>query len=113
MRISDWSSDVCSSDLLGPLAIAFSPIFVRLSEVGPTATGFYRAILAVPPIWLWWRFMPALPRIAGQPRPLPPLALILVPGLLFAGDLFFWHLAIKYTTVANADRKSTRLNSSH
>ncbi|MFC3677937.1 DMT family transporter [Ferrovibrio xuzhouensis] len=91
--------------VLGALAIAFSPIFVRLSEVGPTATGFYRAILAVPPIWLWWRFMPALPRVAvavGQSRPLPPLALILVPGLLFAGDLFFWHLAIKYTTVANA-----------
>src|SRR3546814_14909193 len=67
--------------VLCALAIAFSPIFVRLSEVGPTATGFYRAILAVPPIWLWWRFMPALPkvaeaRIAGQPRPLPPLALI-------------------------------------
>src|SRR3546814_9849891 len=46
--------------------------------------------------------MPAWPRIAGQPRPLPPLALILLPGLLFAGDLFFWHLAIKYTSVANA-----------
>lgn len=93
--------------VLGALAIAFSPIFVRLSEVGPTATGFYRAILAVPPIWLWWRFMPALPKVAGAQvagagRSLPPLALILVPGLLFAGDLFFWHLAIKYTTVANA-----------
>src|SRR3546814_15468832 len=71
--------------VLGALAIAFSPISVRLSEVGPTATGFYRALLAVPPIWLWWRFMPALPRIARPPRPLPPLALILVPGLLFAG----------------------------
>ncbi|WP_370151942.1 DMT family transporter [Ferrovibrio sp.] len=90
--------------VLGALAIAFSPIFVRLSEIGPTATGFYRAILAVPPLWLWWRFMPALPRVsaAGSGRRLPPLALILVPGLLFAGDLFFWHLSIQYTTVANA-----------
>ena len=31
--------------IVGALAIAFSPIFVRLSEVGPTATGFYRTML--------------------------------------------------------------------
>ena len=30
--------------VIGALAIAFSPIFVRLSEVGPTATGFYRRL---------------------------------------------------------------------
>lgn len=87
--------------VLGALAIAFSPIFVRISEVGPTATGFYRTILAVPPLWLWWRFTP---RQKAEPagRGFPPLALILLPGLLFAGDLFFWHLSIKYTSVANA-----------
>lgn len=86
--------------VLGALAIAFSPIFVRLSEVGPTATGFYRTILAVPPLWLWWRLRPVavVPAPAGR----PPMALILLPGLLFAGDLFFWHLAIQYTSVANA-----------
>lgn len=86
--------------VVGALSIAFSPIFVRLSEVGPTATGFYRTFLAVPPLWLWWRSGPQsdAPAAAGR----PPLALILLPGLLFAGDLFFWHLSIKYTTVANA-----------
>lgn len=87
--------------VLGALAIAFSPIFVRISEVGPTATGFYRTILAVPPLWLWWRFMPAA-RTETSHVGRPPLALILLPGLLFAGDLFFWHLSIQYTTVANA-----------
>lgn len=84
--------------VLGALAIAFSPIFVRLSEVGPTATGFYRTFLAIPPLWLWWRRRPA---VSGPIR-VPPLGLLLLPGLLFAGDLFFWHLAIQYTTVANA-----------
>ena len=84
--------------VLGALAIAFSPIFVRLSEVGPTATGFYRTFLAIPPLWLWWRLRPA---VSGPIR-VPPLGLLLLPGLLFAGDLFFWHLAIQYTTVANA-----------
>lgn len=86
--------------VVGALSIAFSPIFVRLSEVGPTATGFYRTFLAVPPLWLWWRFGPQSDAPATPGR--PPLALILLPGLLFAGDLFFWHLSIKYTTVANA-----------
>lgn len=87
--------------VIGALAIAFSPIFVRLSEVGPTATGFYRTILAVPPLWLFWQFRPASAKSMDTPG-LPPLGLILIPGLLFAGDLFFWHLSIQYTTVANA-----------
>ncbi|MCW0236577.1 MAG: DMT family transporter [Ferrovibrio sp.] len=90
--------------VLGALAIAFSPIFVRLSEVGPTATGFYRTILAVPPLWLVWRFRPAdaAPRASETSWGIPPLGVLLIPGLLFAGDLFFWHLSIKYTSVANA-----------
>lgn len=83
--------------VLGAVAIAFSPIFVRLSEVGPTATGFYRTMLAVPPLWLVWRFRPTVGATGG-----PPLPLLLIPGLLFAGDLFFWHLAVKYTSVANS-----------
>lgn len=87
--------------VIGALAIAFSPIFVRLSEVGPTATGFYRTILAVPPLWLFWQFRPASAKNMDAPG-LPPLGLILIPGLLFAGDLFFWHLSIQYTSVANA-----------
>jgi hypothetical protein len=39
--------------LVGGIAIGFSPIFVRLSELGPIATGFYRLLLALPLLWLW------------------------------------------------------------
>ncbi len=92
-RLQNWA---LAALVAGAVAIAFSPIFVRLSEVGPTATGFYRAILAVPPLWLLWRLKPA-PAAAR-----PSLALALLPGLFFAGDLFFWHLSIQYTSVANA-----------
>lgn len=88
--------------VIGAIAIAFSPIFVRLSEVGPTATGFYRTMLAVPPLWLVWHFRPAAASSESASRGLPPLGLVLIPGLLFAGDLFFWHLAIQYTSVANS-----------
>lgn len=94
-RLQNWA---LAALVAGAVAIAFSPIFVRLSEVGPTATGFYRAILAVPPLWLLWRLKPE-PASAARP---PSLLLVLLPGLLFAGDLFFWHLSIRYTSVANA-----------
>lgn len=90
--------------VIGALSIAFSPIFVRLSEVGPTATGFYRTLLAVPPLWLVWHLRPARDSAAPPPSigSRSFWAMLLIPGLLFAGDLFFWHLAIKYTSVANS-----------
>jgi drug/metabolite transporter (DMT)-like permease len=85
--------------LVGGIAIGFSPIFVRLSELGPIATGFYRLFLALPLLWLWMRFegrreADGMTRIRWLP--------IAVPGILFAGDILFWHWSITYTTVANA-----------
>jgi len=88
--------------VIGALSIAFSPIFVRLSEVGPTATGFYRTVLAVPPLWLVWHFRPEKKEPTVRSGGVAALAMVLLPGLLFAGDLFFWHLAIQYTSVANS-----------
>jgi drug/metabolite transporter (DMT)-like permease len=82
--------------LLGGIAIGFSPIFVRLSELGPIATGFYRLLLALPLLWLWMRWETR--RAAPAPAWLP----MAVPGILFAGDILFWHWSITYTTVANA-----------
>jgi hypothetical protein len=35
----------------GAVGIAYAPVFVRLSELGPTATAFWR--LALPGLWLW------------------------------------------------------------
>jgi len=84
--------------LLGGIAIGFSPIFVRLSELGPIATGFYRLFLALPLLWLWMqREARRAPR--GTKAEWLPMA---VPGILFAGDILFWHWSITYTTVANA-----------
>jgi len=82
----------------GGIAIGFSPIFVRLSELGPIATGFYRLFLALPLLWLWMR----LEARAAEPRAEPKWLPLAVPGILFAGDIFFWHWSITYTTVANA-----------
>lgn len=86
--------------VLGAVAMGISPIFLRLAEIGPFAGAFWRVALALPALWLWMRLE------AGQPLPprdwLPNHRLVVLAGALFAGDLFFWHLAIMNTTVANA-----------
>jgi len=77
--------------LLGAVFIALSPIFVRLSEAGPTATAFWRVALAAPVLWLFFR-----PPLKG------PKLLFLAAGIAFAGDLAFWHKSIEFTSVANS-----------
>lgn len=84
--------------LLGATCIALSPIFVRLSEAGPTATAFWRVALAVPALWLLC-FMKEKPREKDRTA---PWLLLLAAGFAFAGDLGFWHASIQLTSVANA-----------
>lgn len=86
--------------LAGALAIAASPIFVRLSEVGPVATAFWRVALATPALALWMGVEPK-----GRhrtPSSLRDAAWLAAAGLFFAGDLAVWHWSIRYTSVANA-----------
>ena len=90
--------------LLGTFAIGFSPTFVRLSEIGPVATAVWRVALAVPALF-------AVVAVEGAPRRTPTGAEgltradvggLVLAGLLFAGDLAFWHWSIAATSVANA-----------
>ncbi len=83
----------------GAIAVGASPIFVRISELGPFATAFWRVALALPVLFLWhaweqkkWWLKPPRAEASG----------LALAGILFAGDLIFWHLAIRHTTVANA-----------
>ena len=86
--------------LLGAVCIAFSPIFVRLSELGPMATAFYRIALALPVLWLWiWHDSGTLPIVQPQRR---DWLLLGLAGVLFAFDLMAWHASIMLTSVANA-----------
>ena len=88
--------------LLGAGAIAFSPIFVRLSELGPLSTAFYRVALALPALWFWM----ALPRSKADhvrtPATWKDYARLTLAGVFFAGDLAFWHWSINLTSVANS-----------
>jgi len=103
------STQVTSTDrlalaalMLGAVLIGASPIFVRLSELGPMATAFYRPFLALPVLALWMaadrRNDPATKRPASRGDYLR----LLLAGAFFAGDLAFWHLSILHTSVANA-----------
>jgi drug/metabolite transporter (DMT)-like permease len=82
--------------LVGATFIALSPIFVRLTDVGPTASAFWRVALAVPLLW-------PLLALSGRARPAAINGkLLLAAGFAFAGDLAFWHWSIRFTSVANS-----------
>ena len=86
----------------GALAMGVSPLFVRLASdagVGPFASAFWRVALALPVLY-GWALLEERSAGAGA-RPTFTKAAV-VSGLLFAGDLLFWHLAILKTTIANA-----------
>ncbi len=83
--------------VLGALAMGVSPIFVRLADVGPFASAFWRVALALPALYAWTRLSESGARPAGRFGRATILA-----GLAFTGDLFFWHLSIVTTSVADA-----------
>ncbi|UKJ72206.1 DMT family transporter [Azospirillum brasilense] len=88
--------------LTGALGIAFAPIFVRLSELGPSATAFWRLAFAIPALWVWMAVEPKGGARSRKPSSLSDHARLTAAGLFFAGDLAIWHWSIRYTSVANS-----------
>jgi drug/metabolite transporter (DMT)-like permease len=86
----------------GALAIAFAPIFVRLSQVGPTATAFWRLSLSLPVLWLWMSRDSRSQAVRAKSSNSGGYRRLVIAGVFFAGDLGFWHWSIRYTSVANA-----------
>lgn len=85
--------------LAGAVAIAASPLFVKVSEAGPVATAFWRVALALPVLWAWSALGQRAHHAAGFAA---NRRLMVWTGLLFAGDLAVWHWSIVLTSVANA-----------
>ncbi len=89
--------------LAGAVAIAFAPIFVRLSELGPTATAFWRVAFAAPALMLWLILeQRRLGSAARRPAGRRDWWLLGLAGFFFAGDLAVWHWSIRLTSVANS-----------
>jgi drug/metabolite transporter (DMT)-like permease len=85
--------------MIGATFIGIAPIFVRLSETGPSATAFYRICFALPVYWLLARKDPKSVRSAFTRSHFMVLA---GTGFFFAGDLALWHWSLKFTSVANS-----------
>ena len=84
----------------GACAVASSGIFVRLSQTGPIATGFWRGALALPFLaaWAWAQDRHRGPRWYGWVGD----ARIFWAGVFFTGDLAFWHWSLLLTSVTAA-----------
>jgi drug/metabolite transporter (DMT)-like permease len=90
---------------LAILAISFSPILFRLSEIGPTATAFYRTSLALPLLATWM----AIERRRGRRHGTPIAAFwrrdgiaLAVGGAIFAANIACYAWAVHFTSIANA-----------
>ena len=93
--------------LAGGCAIAFAPIFVRLSDTGPVASAFWRTALAAPLLWLILAVIPEKAGIqtkaAAASGWIPASAgMTVLAGLFFALDLGVWHWWFVWTSVANS-----------
>jgi drug/metabolite transporter (DMT)-like permease len=77
--------------LTGSILISFSAVFVKLSHIGPTMSGFYRLLFGAgflcvivlikrDSVWKGWG----------------PFGWAFLAGVLFAADIFFWHRSIVY-----------------
>lgn len=77
--------------LAGALAISFSAILYRYSEVSPSTGAFFRCLWALPPLWLIARLEDR--RFGKRPRRARVIAW--AAGVFFAADLILWHHAIE------------------
>lgn len=81
--------------LTGASLIGLAPIAIRLSEVGPHATNFWRFLFALPILAAW----------ASLSRPIPSRTQTLwlvAGGLLFGLEISLWAMALNLTTITNA-----------
>ncbi len=84
----------------GAIAIGASPIFVRVSEIGPMATAFWRVALAC--LALVVISLASGARSKSVPKGISDALLLALPGFFLAADLLAWHASIFLTTVTNA-----------
>jgi drug/metabolite transporter (DMT)-like permease len=88
--------------ILGGIAIGFSPVLVRLSELGPVSTAFWRIALALLPLIVLSRRADAQGAGTGQAHTWGERGLAALPGLFLGAELSTWHLSLHMTSVANA-----------
>jgi len=88
--------------VLGGILLGCSPILVRVSQIGPVATAFWRLLWALVPIVVLFA---NASRSGGAGRlPATPAEHLTaaLPGIFLAGDLATWHISLHMTSVTNS-----------
>jgi drug/metabolite transporter (DMT)-like permease len=87
---------------VGVVAIAWSAIFVRWTEMPGIASAFYRAMFAAMALW------PVLLLFGGQSRTglaklgRSGIRTAVIGGIFFAGDIGLYNIAVRHTSAGNA-----------
>jgi drug/metabolite transporter (DMT)-like permease len=87
--------------VLGGILLGISPILVRISEIGPVATAFWRLAAALVPLVVIARTLER-DREMPLPRRWAEHLAAALPGVFLAGDLATWHISLYLTSVANS-----------
>jgi len=88
---------------VGSIMLGFSPIFVRVSDLGPMTTGFYRMLCALPFLWIWMQLERRHFKSGSLPNiPLKDYIKFGLAGVFFALDLALWNWSLDYTVFVNA-----------
>jgi drug/metabolite transporter (DMT)-like permease len=88
--------------LAGAGCIGFAPVLVRLSDVGPSATAFYRLLFALPFLWVWMWVDQSKSPLTARPATAKDFLVLAIAGLFFTADLALWHWSLQFTSVATS-----------
>ena len=86
----------------GGITIGFSPVFVRISDLGPMTTGFYRMLFALPLVYAWMRYEQKIPPKTDFSLSKNDHKVMALAGFFFAADLALWNWSIDYTAIVNS-----------
>ena len=84
----------------GAMLIGFAPIFVKWSELSPSAILFYRMILTLPFLFLLNFYLNK--KISFQVKDKKTIFYSAIASIAFTFDLVLWHYAMDITSVSNA-----------
>ena len=76
---------------LGATLISLSPVWVKLVNVSPTVSGFYRVLIGGGALALYLLFTRRRLELSRR-----SFVILLLAAVFFAADLWFWHRSIGY-----------------
>ena len=88
--------------VLGGVLLGCSPILVRISEIGPVATAFWRLTWALVPLVLLFAHGSRSGGAGRLPASAGEHLTAALPGIFLAGDLATWHISLHMTSVTNS-----------